>query len=135
MTPEDLAGKLFRLTRKFRDAYNKRMDNKGADEKAEELADIADTCDKAYSFITDAMATQRNESRLEAEKQVLSDELSSIRQRLDEWEQAYRYYSDIMVHNKLEEVDNFIQKRTGRQPENDGQRINAFKEILEKQPK
>jgi len=135
MTPAQLAEKVFKLARKFHDAHQKRMDTQGADAKAEELADMADTADKAYSFISDCIMAQRQEEQLQAEKQVLGQQLKEARERLEQWEQAYRTYADMTVHNKLEEVDEYLRKRTGRQPESDGQRINAFKEILEKQPK
>lgn len=135
MKSAELAEKVFKLARKFHDAHQKRMDTQGADAKAEELADMADTADKAYSFISDCIMTQRKEEQLQAEKQVLGQQLKEARERLEQWEQAYRTYADMTVHNKLEEVDEYLRKRTGRQPDNDGQRINAFKEILENQPK
>jgi len=135
MTPAELAEKVFKLARKFHDAHQKRMDTQGTDAKSEELADMADTADKAYSFISDCIMTQRQEEQLQAEKQVLGQQLKEARERLEQWEQAYRTYADMTVHNKLEEVDEYLRKRTGRQPESDGQRINAFKEILENQPK
>jgi len=135
MTPAELAEKVFKLARKFHDAYQKRMDSYGADAKAEELAEMADTADKAYSFISDRIMTERKEEQLQAEKQVLGQQLKEAQERLGEWEQAYRTYADMTVHNKLEEVDEYLRKSTGRAPETDMQRINAFKELQQNQSK
>ena len=132
MDIHELATQLFKKAYDFKMGYRKRVDQKGIDNVAKKYAEVADIMDKAYSFVTDAMAKESREEMLQAEKQALSGRCEDLKQQLDQWERAYRYYSDMACHNKIEEMDRFIEDKTGRKPHNDSSRINAFKEIIEK---
>lgn len=131
MNVHNLATEFFKKAQDFRQAYNKRMADKGMDQVAEKYAKIADMLDKGYSFITDMMARESREEFLEAQNKALADRCEFLKGELDKWERAHQYFSDIKTRNKIEELDEWMKKKTGEQINNDTDRIRACKKILE----
>lgn len=129
MTLEELSGNLFRLARKFHKAYDNRVASHGTDEKAQELAHNCDTLEKAYSTISDKLSERGDIELITAEKKALAERNEQLRHELEKWQAAYTQYNDMAVHNKLEEIDQYIQQRTGWAPSTDSQRIAGLKEV------